>query len=184
MRASSIVAPLLLVAGPLQAQMVVTNDTLDTPRREVLEALVVVRDSLRPIEAAAAQLQRGSATASSELLFSRGRILLKACRTSLETLPAARAEVARGEWPQEIQVQRQRELMHEFSRLEHALAKCDTTWTRLATPEQAHDIPTVGLAHAQEITADIHRYQNSVGSFLKPLGIRLEPIGAGPGVLP
>lgn len=184
MKALVTAAVLLLAASSLQAQMVVTNDTLDTERRNVRDALVILRDSLRTVEAAAAQFERGNASASSELLYSRGRTLMKSCSRSLRNVGPTRAVVEADDWNDEYRTLRQTELLAAMNHLEKSLQACESVWSTLATPAGADEIRSKGVTEARSISQEIHLYGNSVDAFYKALGIYVRPIGAGEGILP
>ena len=177
-------AALLLAAGSLEAQVLVRNDTLDAERRDVRDVLIVLRDSLRTVEASAAQFERGNESASVELLYSRGRSLLRACSRSLQNVPPAQALVRADDWENDYHALRQNELLAAMDRLEKSLQACESVWGKLATMEGADDIRTEGVAEARAITDAVHQYGNAVASFFKALDIYVSPIGAGPGVIP
>jgi hypothetical protein len=175
---------LLLAARPLAGQMVVTNDTLDTERQEVRDILIVLRDSLRTVEAAAAQFQRGHQSASTELLYSRGRALQRACVRSVRNVEPARETVEAGAWDSEYRTETQKALLDEMTTLEQALLACDSVWERLASLDDPDDLRTDGPVQAESIAEVIHQYSTAVSAFYKALGIYVRPIGAGPGILP
>ena len=175
---------LLAVARPLSGQMVVTNDTLDVERREVRDVLTVLRDSLRTVEAAAAQFERGHQSASIELLISRAQSIQRACARSRRNLPAARKQVAAGSWSTEYRTKAQDNLLDEMVQLEESLEACESVWARLASLDEADELRADGPAQAQSISTAIRRYTSDVDALYKALGIYVRPIGAGPSVIP
>jgi hypothetical protein len=169
---------LLVVAAPLHGQMVMTNDTLDAERRDVRDVLVVLRDSLRTVEAAAAQFQRGNASASPELLYSRGKTIKSACIRSIRNVEPARQVVKADDWGNEHQTLWQNELLQAMDSLEQSLNACEATWDHLATPENADQIRTTGPPEAESISNDIKGYSAVVGGYFKALGIYVSPAGS------
>ncbi len=180
----SVAAALVVAAGPVHGQTVVTNDTLPESKQVVRDILVPQRDSLHTILAAAAQLQRGHATASVELLFARGRSLLQGCQRSLTTSDTTRATIEAGEWDDEFQNRRKRELIAEMDLLNQALWQCDRAWTQFATREHAEEIRTTGLEAADSLVATIHQYENVVAGYYKVLDIYVPPPGSRPSPTP
>lgn len=173
----SVAAALVVAAGPVHGQMVVTNDTLPPSKQIVRDILVPQRDSLHTILAAAAQLQRGHTTASVELLFARGQTLLRACQRSLATSDTTRVLIEAGGWDEEIQNRRKNELIAEMDVLNQALGQCDQAWTRFATLEHAEEIRTRGLEAADSLVATIHHYENVVAGYYRVLDIYVQPQG-------
>ena len=178
MRLLVVVVGLLAAAAPLQGQVVVTNDTLDVERGDIRDVLVVLRDSLRTAEAAAAQLARGNASASPELLYSRGKALKNACIRSLRNIEPARTVVKADNWGNEFQTKWQNELLQAMDSIEQSLTVCEATWDHLATPENAEQIRTAGLTEADSITRDLQTYGAVVRGYYKSLGIYVKPAGS------
>ncbi len=178
MRLLVVAVGLLVAAAPLQAQMVVTNDTLGTERRDVRDILVVLRDSLHTVQAAAAQFARGNASASPELLYSRGKTIKNACIRSLRNVGPARRVVKADDWGDEYRTMRQNELLQAMDSIERSLNACEATWDELATPENAERIRTEGPREAESITGDIRLYGGVVAGYYKALGIYVKPAGS------
>ena len=178
MRLLVVAVGLLVAAAPLHSQMVVTNDTLDAQRRDIRDVLVVLRDSLHTVEAAAAQFARGNATASPELLYSRGKTIKNACIRSLRNVEPARMVVKADDWGNEFQTKWQHELLQAMDSIEQSLNACEATWGQLATPENAEQIRTVGPREAESISSDIQVYGAVVGGYYKSLGIYVKPAGS------
>ncbi len=147
---------MLVFAAPLHGQMVVTTDTLDAQRQDVRDILVVLRDSLHTVEAAAAQLDRGHTSASVELLYSRGRTIKNACTRSLRNIGPAREVVKADDWDDEYRTMRQNQVLEAMDVLEKAVYACQSVWDGLVTPENAEQIRTAGPAEAESITQAIH----------------------------
>jgi len=102
---------LLLSAGSLAAQTVVRPDPpLDAERLKVRDAVLVLRDSLNSIDAAAARLQRDFRTASGASLVSRARVMREACARSARTIPPTRQVVAAAPASNENRMKRRDEL--------------------------------------------------------------------------
>jgi hypothetical protein len=180
----AVAVALAVTASQAYGQMVVTNDTLPDSKQVVRDVLVPQRDSLHLILAAAAQLRRGNATASVELLFTRGRSMLRACTGSATTIQNTRTTVEAGGWDDDLQNRRKNELLAEMDLLDLAIVQCNQDWTRLATLENAEEIRTSGLASADSLVATIHRYENVVAGYYKVLDIYVEPPGGNSGIIP
>ena len=178
MRLLVVAVGLLVAAGPLHGQMVVTPDTLDAQRRDVRDILVVLRDSLHTVEAAAAQFDRGHSSASVELLYSRGRTIKNACTRSLRNIGPAREVVKADDWGDEYRTMRQNQVLEAMDVLEKSVNACQSVWDGLVTPENAEQIRTAGPAEAESITKAIHAYGAVVSGYYKALGIYVSPAGA------
>ena len=157
--------------------MVVTTDTLDAQRRDVRDILVVLRDSLHTIEAAAAQFDRGHSSASVELLYSRGRTIKNACTRSLRNIGPAREVVKADDWGDEYRTMRQHQVLEAMDVLEESVNACQSVWDGLVTPENAEQIRTAGPAEVESITKAIHVYGTVVSGYYKALGIYVSPAG-------
>lgn len=158
--------------------MVVSTDTLDAERRDVRDILVVLRDSLHSVEAAAAQFDRGHASASVELLYSRGKTIKNACTRSVRNIGPAREVVKADDWDDEYRTMWQNQVLEAMDVLEQSVNACQLAWGRLATPENAEQIRSAGPGEAESITNAIHDYTAVVSGYYKALGIYVRPIGA------
>ena len=179
-----VAAAFVVAAGGVQAQGVVANDTLPAEKQVVRDILVTQRDSLHTILAAAAQLRRDRATASNELMFSRGRTLLRGCRRSLATIDTTRNTIARSTWDDAYQDGRGVELIAAMEVLNQALASCDEEWSQYATTDYGEQIRTVGLQSADSLVATIHGYENVVAGYLRVLDISTPPPGSSSSPIP
>ena len=82
----------LLGTAPLHAQVVVQPEPpLDSTRESLRDAMLVFRDSLITVDAAAARLQRDYREASGASLLSRARVMRDACGRSARTVPPTRS---------------------------------------------------------------------------------------------
>ena len=178
MRLLVVAVGLLVFAAPLHGQTVVTTDTLDAQRQDVRDILVVLRDSLHTVAAAAAQFDRGHASASVELLYSRGRTIKNACTRSLRNIGPAREVVKADDWGDEYRTMRQNQVLEAMDVLEKSVNACQSVWDGLVTPENAEQIRTAGPAEAESITKAIHDYGAVVSGYYKALGIYVSPAGA------
>lgn len=178
MRLLVVAVGLMVAAAPLHGQMVVTDDTLDVARRDVRDILVVLRDSLHTVEAAAAQFDRGHTSASVELLYSRGRMIKNACTRSLRNIGPAREVVKADDWGDEYRTTWQNQVLEAMDVLEKSVNACQAVWDGLVTPENAEQIRTAGPAEAESITKAIHDYGQAVAGYYKVLGIYVRPVGA------
>lgn len=172
-----VAAALLVASAPLQAQMVVTRDTLDANLRDLRDTLVILDDSLHTVQAALAQLQLGHAGASKELLFSRGKSIKNACSSALRNVAPARNVVKEDDWDTDHRTRQQTQLLGAMDDLEQSLSSCESVWGRLATIENAEEIRTAGPHEATSISDHIERYSRVVAGYYKVLGIYVPPAG-------
>jgi hypothetical protein len=173
---------LLACLGPgmLAAQTVVRPaPPLDSARAAVRDAVLVLRDSLLTIDAAAARLQRDYQAASSQWLLSRARSMYDACARSARTLPSTRLAVQRGQLNEPLKVKRRQELLGAMDHLKEALGTCESEFEAMSKPGQAERVRGYGNDRATRVQSALRRYEVTLRDFLGTMGIRVLPLGVG-----
>lgn len=175
----------MLFARDLAAQAAIMRPPppLDSARATLRDALLVLRDSLSAIDAAAARLQRDSRAASGAALLSRARVMHGACTSSARTVPQARQAVVSADASTEPRRTRQRELLKAMDQLRQALNRCDTEFAAMSKAGQAEEVRGYGNHRAMRVQTELRKYEQAAGSFLAAMGIKLLPKGAPPNPL-
>jgi hypothetical protein len=183
MKRSLVVAALLLAgAAPAvhaQAMVVRPAAPLDSARAGVRDAVLVLRDSLQLVHAESARLRRDFRAASAPALVSRARAMRDACAASARTLPATRAVLADGPAPDEKVARLRTQLVAEADRVAAALAACEETFGGWARAADGEAVRGYGNRRADELRSPIRAYEARLDAYLRSIGIRIRPIGAG-----
>jgi hypothetical protein len=177
-----LLALFMLLGRNLMAQgaVVVPDPPLDSARATLRDALLVLRDSLNSIDAAAARLQRDNRQASPASLLSRARVMRDACARSARALPEAKAAVIRAEASNDVRVKRQGELVQALDLLRDALKRCETEFTNMSQPGQGERVRGYGNDRALRVQTALRRYDRAAGGFLAAMGIKVVPLGSDP----
>jgi hypothetical protein len=172
---------LLLSAGSLAAQTVVRPDPpLDAERLKVRDAVLVLRDSLNSIDAAAARLQRDFRTASGASLVSRARVMREACARSARTIPPTRQVVAAAPASNENRMKRRDELARGLDRLRDALKYCEDEFAAMSQAGQGERVRGYANDRARRVQTELRAYARTASRFLSAMGIKVVPLGAEP----
>lgn len=172
-----------ILAAPslLRAQTVVRPDPpLDAERAKLRDALLVVRDSLQTIDAAAARLQRDYREAAAISLVARARTMRAACAGSDQALGPARGTVRAAKVVGALRSRRRLELLEGLDRLQEALTRCQAQFGVMSEPDQGERVRGYGNDRAVRVQAALRRYEGTLGQFLGAMGIKVRPPGAGP----
>jgi hypothetical protein len=165
----------------LAAQTVVRPEApLDSARSSLRAALLVLRDSLGSIDAAAGRLQRDYRQASGASLVSRARVMSDACARSVRTVPPTRQAVIAFETPNDMRAKRRRELVNALGQLHDALARCQSSFGAMGKPGQGEQVRGYGNDRAVRVQAALRKYERVAGEFLSAMGIKVTPRGASP----
>ena len=170
----------LLCAGTLNAQgTVVRPETpLDPARTELRDALLVLRDSLNTIDAAAARLQRDFRQASEASLLSRARVMRDACARSVRTIPPTRSVVLVANASDERRLKRRGELTSALDQLRGVLTRCESEFEAMSQPGKAETVRGYANDRAVRVQGALRRYEKSLGQFFGAMGIRVAPLGS------
>ncbi|HYF38623.1 MAG TPA: hypothetical protein VD930_02960 [Gemmatimonadales bacterium] len=170
-----------LGAQPLSAQIVVQPEApLDSARASLRDALLVLRDSLITVDAAAARLQRDYRAASGPSLLSRARVMRDACARSIRTIPVARTAVLKAKPATTNRRMGQEDLVVALDTLSRALAGCEKDFSAMSQPDQAETVRGYGNDRAGRVLSRLRRYDQAMQNFLRAMGIRFIPVGANP----
>lgn len=172
---------LVLCAPGLAAQTVVQPEVpLDSARASLRDALLVLRDSLGSIDAAAGRLQRDYRKASGESLTSRARVMAEACARSVRTIPPTRTAVSTADASSDLRAKRRAELLRALGRLHTELQRCQSEFAAMGRPSQGEQVRGYGNNRASRILASVREYERVAGTFLAAMGIKVTPRGARP----
>ena len=175
---------LALHAQNLAAQTVVQPEVaLDSARASVRDALLVMRDSLGSIDAAAGRLQRDYRQASGASLSSRARVMAEACAGSARTVPPTRAAVSTADASNSARARHRAELLRALGQLRSELDWCQSEFGSMGRPGQGEHVRGYGNARAGRILAAVREYERAAGAFLAAMGIKVTPRGARPRAL-
>jgi hypothetical protein len=181
MSRAALLVLLVLGAPPLVAQTVVRPEApLDSARASLRDALLVLRDSLSSIDAAAGRLQRDNQRASGPALVSRARVMADACARSARTIPPTRQAVKSADASSDIRAKRQRELLLAMDQLRDALARCQSDFGGMSKPGQGEQVRGYGNDRASRIQGAIRKYEGVATRFLAAMGIKVTPRGSEP----
>jgi hypothetical protein len=170
---------LLVCASPAGAQAVLNPEPpLDSARATVRDALLVLRDTLNTIDAAAARLQRDFRQASGESLLSRARVMRDACARSIRTVPPTRKAVAAIALTEPRKVERRAQLLAALGELREALVRCDQQFTSMSRDGQAETVRGYGNDRAGRVQAALRKYEMALRGFFGVMKIRVQPLGA------
>ena len=181
MRRSWLLLLTILPVSPAMAQTVMRPDPpLDSVRAGLRDALLVLRDSLTTIDAAAARLQRDYRQASGPALLSRARVMREACASSIRTVPPTRRAVLDTPIREPHRLKQRSELLREMDRLKKALAQCEGEFTAMSRPGEAETVRGYANARAARIQSALRKYDGVLRGFLGAMGIKVTPPGATP----
>lgn len=180
-RAAWLLALGLWATQPLAAQTVVPPaPALDSVQTALRDAIVVLRDSLATIDAAAARLQRDYRAASGQSLLSRARVMRDACARSVRTIPPTREVLLATQLGDSTRLRRRQELVKALDQLKRTLGRCETDFTAMSAPGQAETVRGYANPKAVEVQGALRRYEQTQRVFLATMGIEVTPLGAPP----
>lgn len=172
---------LLFVVPSLAAQTVVRPEPpLDSARASLRDALLVLRDSLASIDAAAGRLQRDYRQASGAALSSRARVMAEACAASARLIPPTRTAVSMADAADDVRAKRRAELLRALGRLSARLERCQADFAAMSKPDQGEQVRGYGNERASRVLAALREYERVAGGFLAAMGIKVTPRGAHP----
>ncbi len=171
----------IFCARPLSAQVVAQPEPpLDSARTSLRDALLVLRDTLATIDAAAARLQRDYREASGASLLSRARVMRDACDRSIRTIPPARGAVLNAKLSTVKRQKARTELVSAMDTLKGVLIRCEKEFAAMSQPDQAETVRGYANDRAVRILGGLRRYEHSLRNFLALMGIRVIPLGVTP----
>ena len=176
-------ALLAIAAAPaLQAQaaLVLPDQPLDSNRAAARDAIYVLRDSLYPVIAGIARLERDFRTTSAQSLTSRARELNSACAAAERNVAPVRKVVGATSTASKLQRREQVRLDEALGSLSGVLGYCRTEFERLGTRGNGEEVRGYGNRRAQPVRAGIMQYESVVDGFFRALEIPNRPLGARP----
>lgn len=163
-----------------QGTVVRPEPPLDSARATLRDALLVLRDSLGSIDAAAGRLQRDFRATSAASLLSRARVMRDACARSVRTVAPTREAVVAARLSTELRRRRQGELVQALDRLKVTLARCEADFGAMSRPGQGDQVRGYGNDRAVRVQTALRKYSRVVGGFLGAMGMRMTPLGPEP----
>ncbi len=168
-----------LISTSLQAQTVVRPDPpLDVNRARVRDVLLVLRDSLNAIDAAAGRLQRDSRQTSAASLVSRARVMRDACSSSARAVDPARTTVIGARVVGTTGARRRLDMVRGLDVLSGELAHCRSEFASMGEAGQGERVRDYGNDRAARIQSALRDYERTLSRFLGTMGIKIEPPGA------
>jgi len=174
---------LAIAAAPAlhaQAALVLPDQPLDSNRAGARDAIYVLRDSLHPVIAAIARLERDFRTTSTQSLTTRARDLGTACAAAERNVARTQTVVGATATGSKLQRNEQRRLETALGSLSKQLASCRTEFERLGQRGNGEEVRGYGNRRAQPIRAEILRYESVVDGFFRAMDIPNRPLGARP----
>jgi hypothetical protein len=153
----------VLSAGPLPAQATVIQPEAppDSARAALRDVLLVLRDSLSTIDAAAARLQRDFRQTSGASLLSRARMMHDACARSVRTVAPTK----------------EAELVNALNRLRGVLSRCEADFAAMSRPGEAETVRGYSYARSEVVQGALRRYEETLREFFAALGSGCRPPG-------
>ena len=173
----------MIAAPPLTAQTVIHPDAspdapLDSARAALRDALLVLRDSLNTIDAAAARLQRDYRMASAPSLLSRAQVMRDACARSVRTIPATRDALLQTSLSDSQRLKRRQELVGTLDRLKNVLGHCEAEFAAMSQAGQAERVRGYANDRAVRVQGALRGYDQTLRDFFSVMGIQVWPVGA------
>jgi hypothetical protein len=137
----------------------------DSARAALRDVLLVLRDSLSTIDAAAARLQRDFRQTSGASLLSRARMMHDACARSVRTVAPTK----------------EAELVNALNRLRGVLSRCEADFAAMSRPGEAETVRGYSYARSEVVQGALRRYEETLREFFAALGIWVSPAGSSPG---
>jgi hypothetical protein len=170
----------LVSPAAVAAQTVLqTQPPLDSARLQLRDALVVFRDSLLTVNAAAVRLQRDVRQASAASLLSRARVMRSACAGSGRALGPARELVRAMPLSEAERIKPRRELVSVLDRLKGALTRCETDFAAMSQDGQAETVRGYAYNRSGRVQRVLQEYEATLRRFLDVMGMQLPAPGPG-----
>ena len=155
-----------------QGTVVLPEAPLDSARAALRDDLLMFRDSLSTIDAAAARLQRDFRQASVAVLRSRARVMTDACTRSARSVPGARRAVQASQASNDARRQTRGELLAALDRLNKVLTRCKTEFSAFSQPGKGEEVRGYGNDRAIRIQSALREYERFLSRYLNAMGIR------------
>lgn len=154
-------AALLTAAGrPLVAQAdAPAQASLDSTQVTIQRTILVLRDSLRLVDAASASLARDRQTTSDASLRSRATVMSTRCAAASRTAAATKAIVVTTARPTPDPRALRSALQGALTELEAQLNRCTLEFKGLAAPEKAEELRGYGIGKGLKVQQGIRRYE-------------------------
>jgi hypothetical protein len=175
----------LLSAGLLRAQATVVKpeEPLDSARAVLRDAVLVFRDSLGTIDAAAARLQRDFRQTSQESLLSRARVMHEACARSVRAAPSLKKTLLAAQITEPLRIRRRRQLVNAIDQLRGVLNRCEVDFAAMSQPGQGETVRGYSNTRSEVVQGAIRKYEDALRVFLSAFKIYVAPAGSAPRTL-
>lgn len=183
-----VVAMLLFVGSEsLAAQAVVPPRTvkLDSVQTRVQQAVFVLRDSLKFVDAASVRIARDLKTTSNAGLIARARYLSQRCAAAARTVPATEAVVSGAGRPEPDSAGVRSGMARGLKELGDNLDRCREDFATLATVSKVQELRDYGIGRGARVQRSIRSYEAVLRRYYGiVIGERYTPDFAGAGSIP
>jgi hypothetical protein len=163
-----------------QATVIQPEAPLDSARATLRDAVLVLRDSLITVNAAAARLQRDFRQTSAASLLSRARVMHDACVRSARAIPPTKETLLAAQLSVPVRIKRRRELVNALDRLRGVLGRCEVDFAAMSQPGEGETVRGYAYGRSQVVQGALQKYEQSLRQFLTAMGIYVSPAGAAP----
>lgn len=172
----------LAIAPGLQAQAaaVFPDQPLEANRATVRDAVYVLRDTLQPVIATIARLERDFRRTSPQLMSSRARELAASCTAAGRNIAPARGAVVKTKVDSKLKRAQQVRLQAALDSLALSMTRCSTEFAEMSKPGKGEEVRGYGNRRAQPVRAEILSYESAVDGFFRAMAIPHRPLGARP----
>lgn len=153
---------------------------LDSAAVSARDAYLVLRDTLRTIDAASSRLTRDIRSGTGALLLSRVRAIRAGCAAALRAEEPARKNLLAAEVAQRTPTVRRTELEQSITELRAALTRCVEEYTGYVDRERPEEVRNTGNQLASATITTSHKFERIAERYLLAVGVKIRPYGAGP----
>ena len=183
MKRSALLALLVVAVAPgleAQAAAVFPEQPLEANRANVRDAIYVLRDTLQPVIATIARLERDFRRTSPHLMSSRARELAESCTAAGRNIAPTRAVVSKTRVDSKLKRVQHLRLQGGLDSLALTMTRCSTEFAEMGKPGKGEEVRGYGNRRAQPIRAQIFSYESAVDGFFRAMEIPHRPLGARP----
>ncbi|MEP6571067.1 MAG: hypothetical protein ABJD11_00160 [Gemmatimonadota bacterium] len=168
----------LLPAASLCAQTVVTPEPqLDATRIRARDALLVLRDSLASVTAAAAWMERDLASSSDQAARGWATRVSDACARSSRTLAGTQGVVIQLNVPSPDPGKQRPALTAALTTLHAELEKCVAQFKEYSASPNTADLRSYAVPEGLKVAARIHKYESTLDRYFAAADIHVRPLG-------
>lgn len=161
----------------------VKPEVLDSASARLRDHYVSLRDTLHIVTGGSAVLQRDVRYASDPVVLSRARRIESACNSSLRGLDQGQEEMLNSGPGRKAPTDRRVSLQKSFNELNAALTACSRDFKVMGERGNEPQIRNEGPGKLNQVQVAVRNFEGSADEFLRSVGIRVRPHGAGPSSL-